>query len=45
MWLEELKWRDFIERLSKKSQDVIKVTPELLQETIKELELFIKQNA
>lgn len=40
MWLEELRWREWIETLSKKSQKIIKVTPDMIQEKIKEFELF-----
>jgi 5-methylcytosine-specific restriction endonuclease McrA len=37
LWIEELKWREFIEKISKRSQQITKVTSEYLQTTI---ELF-----
>ena len=39
-WLEGIKWRDWIDELSKSSRSVIKVTPELLHNHIKELNEF-----
>ncbi len=41
-WLEGIRWRDWIDELSKKSQKIVKVTPDLLKEHIKYLNNFKK---
>lgn len=44
-WLEWIRGRDWIDRLSKKSRQTIKYTPEMLKIEIENLQHYIKQNA
>jgi len=43
-WLEWIKGRDWIDELSKKSKQIIKVTPEMLKDEIENLQLYIIEN-
>jgi hypothetical protein len=40
LWLESIKWRDWIEELNNKSNQVYQVTSEWLKEIINELSLI-----
>ncbi len=44
LWLESIKWRQFIDDMSQKSQQIVKVTPEYILACIKELEDFKNKN-
>lgn len=44
IWLEEIKGRDWMQELMRKSQSICKVTPELLHEHIESLEKYIENN-
>lgn len=43
-WLVDLKWYDYVSNLSKKSREVVKVTPDFIKEQIQILEDFISKN-
>ena len=43
-WIVQIKWKEFIEEMSKKSQQVVKVTPEYIKACIKELQDFKDKN-
>ena len=44
IWLESIKWREWIDELNEKSHKIIKVTPEHILACIKELEDFKNKN-